>query len=287
MAKDLQNISTYYPRDPLLAKCIQYYYFMRSDPGFSTAYFVFPNTNISITIHKDINYVIGNHSITVSGSQNNNQVILVQGIRELPVFVSLAGELDKLTIAFHPLGLNHFIRDTYLDVAAKETQLCSTWDNNEQYNTFIKAFYLTHDHDQRISLLEEFLLSVYSPVKDLDILTTGIQQLCDFNEEKKISEIAGIIGIPERTFNRMFLREVGISPAKFKKIARFRHSLNNKLFNRQLQRLTEIGYASNFYDQAYFINIYKQLTKKNPKAFFREIDQLADNNLILSFTTPG
>ncbi len=121
----------------------------------------------------------------------------------------------------------------------------------------------------------------------MDILTAGIQQLCDFNEEKKISEIASIIGIPERTFNRIFLREVGISPARFKKIARFRHSLNNKLFNQQLQRLTEIGYASNFYDQAYFINIYKQLTKKNPKAFFREIDQLADSNLILSFVTTG
>ncbi len=142
MSNELQNIKTYYPRDPHLASCIQYYYFMRSGREFNTAYFVFPNTNISLTIHKNISYTIAERSIAVSGSDENNHVALVQGMRELPVYVSLEGELDKLTIVFHPLGLNHFIQDTYLAVAAKETQLCSTWDDKAQYTAFIKAFYL-------------------------------------------------------------------------------------------------------------------------------------------------
>jgi AraC-like DNA-binding protein len=93
--------------------------------------------------------------------------------------------------------------------------------------------------------------------------------------------------MPERTFSRAFHREVGVSPVRFKKIARFRHSLQNKLFNEQFKRLTQIGHASNFYDQAYFINIYKQLTRQNPAAFFRGIDKLADDNLILSFVKAG
>ena len=72
----------------------------------------------------------------------------------------------------------------------------------------------------------------------------------------ELRNIADEIGLNVRTFYRMFKENIGISPVGFKKIARFRHSLSDKFFNEQFQRLTDIAYNSNFYDQPYFINIY-------------------------------
>ncbi|HEX2630671.1 MAG TPA: helix-turn-helix domain-containing protein, partial [Chitinophagaceae bacterium] len=153
--------------------------------------------------------------------------------------------------------------------------------------TFMRDFYSTHNEEKRIALLEKFLLSIYQPNPEWEILRKAVVLLKDFSEERSVAEIAKMIGMPERSFSRLFHQQVGVSPARFKKIARFRHSLTNKLFNQQFKRLTEIGHASNFYDQAYFINTYREFTRKNPKAFFKEIDRLADDQLILSYINAG
>jgi AraC-like DNA-binding protein len=288
MKNELPGITTYYPQHPLLKKHIQYYYFMQSDnSSLDTSYYVFPNTNISLNIHKNVSHSFEDNRVGVAGNNGKNKTTILMGMRELPVLVNLKGCLDKITIVFHPLGFNHFIKEPYLRLAQKPSQLLTVWNDDEAYKTFLKNFYHVNEQVARIQLLEQFFISRYRPIPAMGPLNESIRLLSDFDEEKTIAQIAMIIGMPGRTFCRRFYREVGISPVKFKKIARFRHSLQNKLFNARFERFTEIGYASNFYDQAYFINIYKQLTNKNPTAFFREVNQLANDNLVLSFIQRG
>lgn len=287
MKNELPGIKTYYPVSPLLKKYIQYYYFMQSGKDLNASYFVFPNTNVSLNIHKNVSHAVTGSHIEISGGGKKNTPAILMGMRELPVLVNLKGKLDKITIVFHPLGINHFLNEPYLSVATGTNQVLDIWNGNKHYSDFIKTFYATDDLLKRIGLLENFLLSVCHPVPAAEQLAKSIELLTDFKEEKTISEVAKLIGMAERSFCRSFYKETGISPVKFKKIARFRHSLQNKLLNAEFQRLTEIAYASNFYDQAYFIKIYKQLTHKNPGQFFRDINQLADDNLILSFIKAG
>ena len=114
-------------------------------------------------------------------------------------------------------------------------------------------------------------------------MQTALNQLTNFENETSIEEIAQSLSLNIRTFNRLFHRHFGISPVAFRKIARFRHSMKNKLFSDKFKTLTEIGYESNFYDQSYFINIYKNLTGNNPSKFFESIEKLADDRLIFKF----
>ena len=107
--------------------------------------------------------------------------------------------------------------------------------------------------------------------------------LSDLENDYSINEIAGALSINTRKLNRLFDAHLGINPIAFKKIIRFRHSLKNKLFSSHFKTLTEIGYESNFYDQSYFVKIYKNLTGKNPSKFFNSIEKLADNQLIFEF----
>lgn len=132
-------------------------------------------------------------------------------------------------------------------------------------------------------LLEAFLLTIYKPFKEEEIFQKALNQLTDFENEYSIEEIARSISLNVRTFNRLFDKHVGISPVGFKKIARFRHSMKNKLFSNRFKTLTEIGYESNFYDQSYFNKIYKNITGKNPSKFFNSVEKLADDQLIFEF----
>jgi AraC-like DNA-binding protein len=210
-------------------------------------------------------------------------MITVQGKYDQPLLVQLKGILNKITIIFKPLGLNAFIRKPFIEVANQPTQLFSEWNNEKGYSLFLDTFFNAPDNREQIQISESFLLSIYNPTKECELLEKGIDLLCDFDKHLSVKDVSNNLGMNERTFNRLFEKLVGISPVGFRKIARFRHSLMNKIFTDKFKRLTEIGYASNFCDQSYFIKVYNKLAGTHPKNFFDSIDKLADDNLIFRF----
>ncbi len=129
----------------------------------------------------------------------------------------------------------------------------------------------------------ELRLSKFKTLDEEDILQKAVNGLTDFENERSIEKIAQGITLNVRTFNRLFDKHIGISPVAFKKIARFRYSMKNKLFSDRVKTLTAIGNESNFYDQSYFIKMYKSLTGNNPSKFFNSIEKLADDQLIFEF----
>lgn len=278
------EIQTFYPKDPLLKQHIEYYYFFRTNAdNFSKAYYSFPHVNHSFNIHKNITCRIEADKIQVYQEDNNGYVSILQGKYNTPLFVELKGKLDKLTVIFKPLGFNHFIDKPFADVAGKSSQVFTGWQDDAAYLSFLDAFYDTVDNDRRVDLLEQFLLSKLRRFSQYTLLKQVIEKLSAFDPEYSVAQIASDLSMHTRTLNRLFYREVGISPVGFKKIARFRHSLNNRLTSDKWRKLTEIGYESHFYDQSYFIKIYRKLTRETPSAFFRSIDKLANDRLIFKF----
>ncbi|MFT3947839.1 MAG: helix-turn-helix transcriptional regulator [Agriterribacter sp.] len=278
------QIETFYPIDSRLKSCIEYYYFFKSDSAdFISNYFAFPNTMQALNIHKNISYKISGHTVKVKGIAENNFKMLLQGKFENPLYVQLSGKLDKITIIFKPLGLNHFIKSPFNEIAAKPTQPFLEWEEHKNHSGFLGHFFSESHYIKRVEILEKYLLLHYHTFENRNILDRSLISLCDVDSELSIEEIAGRINLTTRTFNRMFKQHLGISPIGYKKISKFRHSLKNKLFNQQFEKLTAIGYNSNFYDQSYFIKVYKKLTNLPPGKFFKEIDILAEDNLILKF----
>jgi AraC-like DNA-binding protein len=278
------NVETFYPENPLLRQHIEYYYFLKTDaPDFKTAYYAFPNTLQSFNIHKNASCTIADQAVTVRGGAGANNLIILQGKYELPMLVKLEGQLDKITINFKPLGLNPFLTSSLSEAAPHFSQIFIQWQTDKRYAVFIEAFYATPDNAERVRLLENYLLSRYQPLKENDLLQKSLDLLTDFDQAYSMGDIADSLSLTIRSFNRLFYKHMSMSPATFRKIARFRHSMKNKLFSDQFKTLTEIGYKSNFYDQAYFIKMYRKLTGDNPSRFFTSVEKLADDQLILKF----
>jgi AraC-like DNA-binding protein len=278
------DIRTYSPRHPLLQQYISYYYFLVvDDPAFNVTYYSFPNITTPLNIHRNIDAKIEFYYTSIAESKNQNNVMLVQGMRKQPLLVNLKGRLDKITIHFKPLGLNQFIRKPFIDVAEHDSQLFTDWCSADGYNSFIQDFYATNNLEKRISILEDFLLSVYVPLDINPQFLDAINQVIDFSKDQNIEQIATELNISTKTLSRFFTKHLGVSTIGFKNIARFRHSLQNKMISQQDKTLTDIGYESNFCDQAYFINVYKQIVGSNPSAFFKSISKFADDQLVFKF----
>jgi AraC-like DNA-binding protein len=278
------DITTFYPQQRQLKKHIEYYYFLKAySPDFNTTYYAFPNTNVPLSLHRAATYEIKPHYTGVQATKQGAATALIQRSYQTPLLVNLKGAIDKVTICFKPLGISPFIVQPFHEIAPEDSQSFEAWTQHPAYHHLMNAFFATDHNQERVSLLEDFLLSVYAPAKEYVLVEQAIALLANFEENASIEETATMLGLNTRSFNRLFYKHMSIAPVAWKKIARFRHSLQNKLFNAHFKKLTEIGYASNFYDQAYFIKVYNKLTGSNPTAFFKSVEKLADDKLIFKF----
>ncbi|MEJ7823287.1 MAG: helix-turn-helix transcriptional regulator [Chitinophagaceae bacterium] len=278
------KIDTFYPKHALLKDTIEYYYFQKTDSNkFSNNYYAFPNILLPLNIHKNVTCKINGHQVNVTGVKQKNYMMILNGRYELPLHVQQKGKIEKVTIIFKPLGLNHFIKVPFGEVAQKPTQIFTEWMKTDNCPAFLNQFFSEHDNSKRILIFENHLLSLYNPLTEHSFLCDVLCMLNDFSKEVSIEDIAKKFSLSSRTLDRVFKKHLGISPVSFRKIARFRHSLNNKLFSSKFKTLTKIGYESNFYDQSYFNKVYKNLTGQNPKAFFNSIEKLANDRLVFKF----
>lgn len=278
------KFDAFYPRHQVLKDTIEYYYFEKTNSDdFSTEYYAFPNIVVPLNIHRNIACQIDGHQVKVTGVKDRNYKMILNGRYEIPLHVQQKGRIDKVTIIFKPLGLNCFIKAPFIEVARKPTQIFTEWIRTNNSSAFLKQFFEEQDNCKRILILEDYLLSLYRPFTDHLLLSNILSMLSDFSKEVPIEKIAKNSSLSSRTLDRLFKKHLGVSPVSFRKIARFRHSLKNKMFNSKFNTLTKIGYESNFYDQSYFSKVYKNLTGQNPKAFFNSIDKLADDRLLFKF----
>lgn len=85
-----------------------------------------------------------------------------------------------------------------------------------------------------------------------------------------IKELREQLYIGERTLERHFSSEVGVTPKQFARIIQFNFSLN-KLKEQDYLSLSDLSYESGFADQSHFIRTFKRYVGKTPKEFLKEM----------------
>jgi AraC-like DNA-binding protein len=83
-----------------------------------------------------------------------------------------------------------------------------------------------------------------------------------------IREVHEQLYITERTFERRFSKEIGVTPKQFASIIQFSSSMN-ELTENDFCMLTDIGLDSGYADQSHFIRTFKKYTGKTPSNFLK------------------
>ncbi|MCK5493638.1 MAG: AraC family transcriptional regulator, partial [Candidatus Omnitrophica bacterium] len=81
-------------------------------------------------------------------------------------------------------------------------------------------------------------------------------------------EVRGQLYITERTFERRFSKEIGVTPKQFASIIQFSSSIH-ELTENDFCMLTDIGLDSGYADQSHFIRTFKKYTGKTPSNFLK------------------
>lgn len=266
-------IKTIVPTSPLLGKYIECFYIYEGKSNSNLRYVAFPHYNTGLSFFKGATVQRQNWSVQISENTSVGVHIEILGKYVTPVLIEYKGQLKEISVVFKPLGLNQFISDTYLAIAPKFSQRLI----NSDWSRFAENLFLD---DNDIIKLESFLISQFSEHSELLPVQESLSWLENSNDQTSISDLAEFVGLNLKTFQRHFKKHMGCSPIEYRRICRFRNSLNNKLNSAQLKNLTDLTYEAGYFDQSYFIKEFRKLTNHSPKDFFKATSKVDGDKIV-------
>jgi len=138
--------------------------------------------------------------------------------------------------------------------------------------SFHKVLRDTDELEKQVTILSDLIVALINAqkVSPDDQIQKGIELILKQSGQLTIKSLLRELPLSERTFERRFMAEVGLSPKQFAKIVQFQsslHSLSNTSFN----KLIDIGLDSGFADQSHFTRVFKQYTGQTPSYYLSQM----------------
>lgn len=256
-----------YPSSQPLRPYIEFFSFLRTPGETEVDLLLFPNvvTIMSLSPHTEIG--VDRSVVTVDfrperiGIQSD-----ITGRFLSPLLFRYRGECSEICVVFKPLGLEYFFGRTFSEIAPNNYQ--SFQPDHVDWNDFTQDLFRIDDQPEQVAFMESYLLSKLTDAR-LDKLRSAVDCLTDVETNMPIREIAGSVGLDQKNLQRQFNRHVGCSPATFRRIVRFRHSIGLQLTESNTLDLTATSHESNFFDQSHFTREFRRLSAMSPKEFFQ------------------
>lgn len=200
----------------------------------------------------------------------------ISGMYLPPHQFELESTLDEICIDFTPLGYYHFFKfpaPTYLLESAILNKVfghvaTEFFTNIFQEKSFIK----------RGVLIEQFLFSQLKSFQN-PFLQESLQLIHQNQGNLTIRQLNQRLNCSEKKLIRAFKQYFSLSPKAYLRMVKFRHALQKIHFNTH-QKLTDIAYASGYYDQSHFIKEFQFFTNQSPRQLQKSIQNVQKKVII-------
>jgi AraC-like DNA-binding protein len=131
----------------------------------------------------------------------------------------------------------------------------------------------TSNTDEQIGIISDYILELvkYSSTSYDNVIKLAVSTIINSKGTIPVHKLREQLYITERTFERKFAREIGVTPKQFAKITQFSFSLN-QIQESDYTRLTNVAYDNNFTDQSHFIRTFKKYTGHTPKEILERLE---------------
>jgi len=125
--------------------------------------------------------------------------------------------------------------------------------------------------EESLQLIEKFILKLSMQLpQDSDRIIFAVQELKKSNGLLSLVELRSTLNMTERSFQRLFDNNIGISPNLYKRICQFQFSFQQVNQNKFL-KLTDVAYNGGFADQSHFIRVFKEFTGLTPNEYLAKL----------------
>lgn len=275
------NFITTKPKDELVAKYIDYYYFhMSDDVSFSRKFFFYPNYKHALTVYEGSEVSVTDEGSLVSPSTGKKILSFYSINTDKNFKVELNGVFNKIGIVFNPLGLNHFSRDPISEFCDKSISKFEYFGND--FTALSQGVFNEPDANKKTLLLDTFFREKYCGFDDI-VVKKAMTEILNSNGSVKVEELSDTLGVNRKTLLRLFKKHLCSSVEEYKKLVMFRNALN---YSQQMggdASLTDVALYSLYYDQAHYIKHFKSVTKQSPKTLLSKLTKLGNQEVYWNF----
>lgn len=268
----IESFTTIQPANKEIQKYISYYYFHSSeDQNFKKSFTFYPNYKHGLTVYLGSNVDFRNCSNVTPGEEKIT--VLYTMNYEKAIQVNLNGPFNKIGVAFEAGGINHFVKSDLKNHYNSENHLFSYF--GDEFEIILKKIYSLQTIEEKRDELDRFFESKLIEFKDR-ILLNIVTDIIESGGTMRIEDLSLKYSIHRKTILRLFQKHFCCSPEAYKKMVKFRNTLNFTQKQNTLDSLTEISLFNNYYDQADFNKQIKAITNCTPKELFTTIEKVGE-----------
>lgn len=270
------------PQSLILKKLIAYYYFHRSGDDSSIQSFIYyPHYKNALSIYKNSDLQLENTYTTITKPADCGYSFGFAKLINHAAKAKIYPPFDKVAIAFQPLGLNNFISGKLSDHIKNPIQLPFNYFKNS-IQTVLDQVYDTEDLDQKVTLLDDYFLSIYKGFHE-EKMEKAMNLLMKQNSKYTVKELAEELEISRKTLLRLFKKHHNCSAIDYIKLVQFRRAIEIFQNSNSQASLTDLAHDTSYYDQSDFIHHFKKLTGYNPKSFFKNLSNIGNQDTYWTF----
>lgn len=275
------NFITVKPKDEVVAKYIDYYYFHASeDPGFSRKFFFYPNYKHAITVYEGSEVSLTDDTSLVIPSTEKKIFAFYSINTDKNFKVELNGIFNKIGIVFNPLGLNHFSKEPLSEFCNRTVFKFEHF--GDDFTTLSQNVFNEQDAHKKTDLLDTFFKEKYCGFDEV-VVKRAMLEILNSNGSVKVEELSETLGVNRKTLLRLFKKHLCSSVEEYKKLVMFRNALNYSQQMGEDASLTDVALYSLYYDQAHYIKHFKSVTKESPKTLLSKLTKLGNQEVYWNF----
>lgn len=189
--------------------------------------------------------------------------------------LTMSGTIGMVGSVFKPAGLYTLFG---IDMASivEERQSISAFLCGEKTGVLLSEIRGAADPESRAGLLDAFFVSEVEKRKPVpDVFDRCASHVASSHGMVSLHSLTEETGLGRRTFERGFLRKVGMSPKKYVRMCRISYVCNRISGKRKVDWLSVIG-DTEFYDQAHFIRDFRLVMGESPSVYLADNQELAN-----------
>ena len=234
---------------------------------------VIPTENIQLMFHYKDPFIV---------YRSDNAIIkqprsILSGLSDSFLDVSTNGETGVVFISFYPTGACHFFNFPLSEIENQSIDMSDI--PGMDVRQIEDALYCTNSIKGKISVIEMFLLSRYSPISyhDTMLIQKGVELIKHFKGHIRATELSNILSTTPKTLERKFSHYIGKTTKQVLKLFRFQGVLQDFSSHRDLS-LTERAFNNGYFDQSHFIRDFKSYSGYTPSEFLMKYPDFTIND---------
>ncbi|MEG9436592.1 AraC family transcriptional regulator [Edaphobacter sp. HDX4] len=188
-----------------------------------------------------------------------------------PFTLHLAAGVESFAIFLQPLALWQLFRLPLSSLANHDydgyTVLGEEGHQLWQRIAEVPAF------EERVKLAESYLLRKALNAQPNTSIKNAAVYMFRAKGARPLEDVAGHLSLGLRQFERNFLREIGLSPKFYSRVARFQATLDARIY-RQDTRWADLANEFGYHDQMHMIKDFEKLSGLSPERLLSQIGDM-------------